>query len=272
MKNILLTIAYDGSGFSGWQRQPNARTVCGELEALLSELCGEPVQLSGCSRTDAGVHAKGQRASFRSDCPVPADRLARVLNDRLARDRLEGASEIRILEAREMPEDFHARFDSRGKRYVYKIKAGWGEAGSGPDVFSRNYCYQVRETLDTEAMKRAAAFIEGTHDFKCFEAAGSTPRESTVRTIYSLKIDCQRAEDSLPSTGAALQDITIRIEGDGFLYNMVRIITGTLVEVGQGKRSPESLAETIASKDRGRAGHTAPPQGLYLDEVFYQNQ
>ena len=121
-------------------------------------------------------------------------------------------------------------------------------------------------------MKEAAGHIEGTHDFKCFEAAGSTPRESTVRTIYSLEIDCQAAEGSLPSTGAALQDITIRIEGDGFLYNMVRIITGTLVEVGHGKRSPESLKETIASRDRGRAGHTAPPQGLYLDEVFYQDK
>jgi tRNA pseudouridine38-40 synthase len=269
-KNILLTIAYDGSGFSGWQRQPNARTVCGELEALLSDICGALVQLNGCSRTDAGVHAKGQRASFISDCPVPAERLARVMNDRLAKDRLEGVGEIRILEAKEMPEDFHARFDSRGKRYVYRIRAGWGEAGSGPDVFSRNYCYQVREKLDAEAMKKAASYIIGTHDFKCFEAAGSTPRESTVRTSYSLEIDCSPAQNSGPATGAALQDITVRIEGDGFLYNMVRIITGTLVEVGQRKRSPESIKDTIASLDRSRAGHTAPPQGLYLDEIFYQ--
>ncbi len=263
-KNILLTIAYDGSGFSGWQRQPNARTVCGELEALLSDICGAPVQLNGCSRTDAGVHAKGQRASFVSDCPVPAERLARVMNDKLARDRLEGVGEIRILEAKEMPEGFHARFDSRGKRYVYRIKAGRPE----PDVFERNYCYQLREKLDAEAMKKAASYIVGTHDFKCFEAAGSTPRESTVRTIYRLEIGCKSA-DGADSGSPWAQEIDIRIEGDGFLYNMVRIITGTLVEVGQGKRSPESVKDTIASLDRSRAGHTAPPQGLYLDEIFY---
>ncbi len=287
-KNILLKIAYDGTGFSGWQRQPNARTVCGELEALLTEICGCPVQLNGCSRTDAGVHARGQMASFKADCPVPADRLARVMNDRLAKDRLEGVGEIRIVDAREMPEDFHARFDSKGKRYIYKIRAGWGSQGTavccggsdpseggdpfGPDVFLRNYCYQVKDRLDIDAMRAAAAQIVGTHDFKCFEAAGSTPRESTVRTIYRLDIDCR---DVSPAgsygleAGPPLQDIVIRIEGDGFLYNMVRIITGTLVEAGLGKRSEDSISDTITSRDRSKAGHTAPPQGLYLDEVFY---
>ncbi len=286
-KNILLKIAYDGTGFSGWQRQPNARTVCGELEALLTEICGCPVQLNGCSRTDAGVHARGQMASFKADCTVPADRLARVMNDRLAKDRLEGVGEIRIADAREMPEDFHARFDSKGKRYIYKIRAGWGSQGTscsgnfdlsggsdpcGPDVFLRNYCYQVKDRLDIGAMRAAAAQIVGTHDFKCFEAAGSTPRESTVRTIYRLDIDCKDvspAEAPGQDGGPVLQDIAIRIEGDGFLYNMVRIITGTLVETGLGKRSADSISNAITSKDRSKAGHTAPPQGLYLDEVFY---
>ena len=274
MKNILLTIAYDGTGFSGWQRQPEARTVCGELESLLSELGGSPVQLNGCSRTDAGVHARGQRASFLWDSAIPTDRLARVMNDRLAADRLEGVGEIRILDAREMPEGFHARFDSKGKRYIYRIRARFGDRG--PDIFARNYCYQVRDWLDTDAMKAAAAQILGTRDFKCFEAAGSTPRESTVRTIYRLDVDIlptgepSEAAKLSPMGGPGLQDIAISIEGDGFLYNMVRIITGTLVEAGQGKRSPESIAETIASRDRSKAGHTAPPQGLYLDEIFYE--
>ena len=120
-KNILLTIAYDGTGFCGWQRQPGSRTVCGELEEVLSSLLRRPVKLNGTSRTDAGVHALGQRASFRAVCPIPTERLAKVINDRLAGDRLEGVGDLRVLEAREMPGDFHARFSSKGKRYIYRI-------------------------------------------------------------------------------------------------------------------------------------------------------
>ena len=251
MKNILLKIAYDGTGFCGWQRQPGSRTVCGELESVLKSITGLDIKLDGTSRTDAGVHALGQCASFRSEIQIPVENLARAMNNALAKDRLEGVGEIRVIEAKEMPEDFHARFSSKGKRYIYRIRHG-----QEPDVFLRNYCYQVSKTLDVAAMAEAAVYIVGERDFACFQSAGS-PKESTVRTVYDLSVS---GDD---------RDILISVSGNGFLYNMVRIIVGTLVEVGLGKRTPGSLQETIASCDRQKAGHTAPPQGLYLDEVFY---
>ncbi|MBR0416556.1 MAG: tRNA pseudouridine(38-40) synthase TruA [Firmicutes bacterium] len=251
MKNILLKIAYDGTGFSGWQRQPGSRTVCGEIERVLSSLTGEDIKLDGTSRTDAGVHALGQCASFRSDMKIPVENLAKAMNDAFAKDRLEGIGEIRILEAREMPEDFHARYSSKGKRYIYRISCG-----KDPDVFCRNYCYQIKKDLDADAMREAAGYIVGEHDFACFQSAGS-PKESTVRTVYSLSVEKDGG------------NVLISVSGNGFLYNMVRIITGTLVEVGLGKRTPESVKDAIDSCDRQKAGHTAPPQGLYLDEVFF---
>ena len=251
--NVLLKIAYDGTNFCGWQRQPGVRTVCGELEEILSGVCGTQVKLDGTSRTDAGVHACGQQASFKAEFEIPVERLAKAVNDRLAKDRLERAGEIRIVWAKEVPEDFHARFSSKGKRYIYRINDA-----EEPDIFRRNYCYLVNgKKLDAGAMNEACAYIRGVHDFKSFEAAGSTPRESTVREIY--RLDVARDGD----------DVTMTVEGNGFLYNMVRIIAGTLVEVGLGARSPESLAGTIEAKDRAKAGHTAPACGLYLDEVFY---
>ena len=251
MKNILLKISYDGTGFSGWQRQPGSRTVCGELERVLSNMTGTDIKLDGTSRTDAGVHALGQCASFKSDIKIPVENLAKAMNDALAKDRLEGIGEIRIMEACEMPGSFHARFSSKGKRYIYRIKYG-----RQPDVFSRNFYYQLKSDLDIEAMREAAGYIVGEHDFACFQSAGS-PKESTVRTVYDIAINGGDGE------------LEIGVSGNGFLYNMVRIIVGTLVEVGQGKREPSSVADAIASCDRQKAGHTAPPQGLYLDEVFF---
>ena len=251
MKNIFLKIAYDGTNFSGWQRQPGKRTVCGELERVLKAVTGEDIKLDGTSRTDSGVHAYGQCASFKADIKIPAENLARAMNNALAKDRLEGVGEIRILEALEMPEDFHARFSSKGKRYIYRISCG-----KDPDVFKRNYYYQIKRELDVSKMKEAAAYIIGEHDFACFQSAGS-PKETTVRTVYDIVID---EKDG---------DVTIKVSGNGFLYNMVRIITGTLVEVGLGKRTPESVKDAIDSLDRQKAGHVAPPQGLYLDEVFF---
>lgn len=254
-RNIFIKIAYDGTNFSGWQRQRNARTVCGELEQALSRVCGQEISLNGCSRTDAGVHALGQTASFSLGPGIPTERIKKAANDCLAKDRLERVGEIEILEVREMPESFHARYSSLGKRYVYKLRNA-----DSPDIFKRTRYYQITRPLDVEAMKKAASYIVGTHDFACFQTAGGTPRETTVRTVYDLEI---------------LQDgeyITLSISGDGFLYNMVRIIAGTLVEVGQGRRTAESLEETIASCDRSKAGHTAPPQGLYLKEVFYPEE
>ncbi len=254
MRNILIKIAYDGTGFSGWQRQPNARTVCGTLEETLSVLCGQPVRLDGTSRTDAGVHALGQCASFQlPEGGIPTDRIAAAANNMLAADRLEGVGEIMLLSAEEKPEGFHARYSSRGKRYLYLI---WNSPEKSP--FRRTQYYQVAEPLDVGAMKRAAAFIKGTHDFKCFEAAGSTVRESTVRTVSQLDIERDGPQ------------VRIAIAGDGFLYHMVRIIAGTLVEVGRHERTEEAVREAIDRLDRGLAGHTAPPQGLYLQEVFYK--
>ena len=259
MKNIWLKIAYDGTDFCGWQRQPGSRTVCGELEALLSSLTGQDIKLNGTSRTDAGVHALGQCASFTADLKIPVEKLARVMNDRLAGDRLESVSDIRIVCAREMPEDFHTRFSSEGKRYIYKIRNC-----EEPDIFSRNYCYQVLRPLDVSAMRKAAEYITGEHDFACFMSSGSTPQKTTVRTVYSLDI----AEKDIPKG----REIALSIEGNGFLYNMVRIITGTLVEAGLGKRTPESVGIAIEKKDRALAGHVAPAHGLYLDEVFYDKK
>lgn len=255
-RNILLTIEYDGTHFSGWQRQPSARTVQGELEKVLSKVCGQDIQINGTSRTDAGVHALGQRASFKGEFGIPTDRIRLTVNNLLAAAQ-KGKGEcgdVKISDVQEMPMDFHARFDCKGKKYRYIIRNS-AEA----DIFRRNYCYQVKKPLDADAMKEAAAHIEGTHDFACFQAAGGTPRETTVRTIYSLKVLEQ-------GNG----DIWLEVAGDGFLYNMVRIITGTLVDVGHGKIDPAGVPLIIESKDRSRAGHTAPPQGLYLAEVYYE--
>ncbi|WP_303858086.1 tRNA pseudouridine(38-40) synthase TruA [Aminicella lysinilytica] len=254
VRNILLTIEYDGTGFHGWQRQPEVRTVQGVLEEALSRVCATPITIDGVSRTDAGVHALGQRATFSGDFGIPADRIPIAVNGLLSGTDREG--DLRIIESRQVPSGFHARFDARGKKYRYMIRNEESMA-----VFLRNYRYQVPETLDLDLMRTAASYIVGEHDFACFQAAGGTPRETTVRTVTSL--------DIFQAGEAGSRDISIEIAGDGFLYNMVRIITGTLVEVGRGKITPEQMINILDSHDRGQAGHTAPPQGLYLVEVYY---
>lgn len=251
-KNIWLTIAYDGTGFSGWQRQPNARTVCGELEILLSKLCRIPVQLAASSRTDAGVHARGQSAHFTGDVRIPVAGLVRAANDALAKSRLERVGEIGIVSAVEMPLSFHSRFDAAGKRYRYRIRNT-----DQPDLFLRNYCYHVSRPLDIKAMEAAAGFLLGEQDFRCFMSAGGQPQKTTVRRIDGCAVH------------RSGEDVLIDVSGSGFLYRMVRNIVGTLVEVGTGMRSPEEMKEIVRSLDRSRAGHTAPAQGLYLEEVFY---
>lgn len=252
-KNILLTIEYDGSVFHGWQRQPDKPTVQGYLEQTLSSLLGSSITLNGTSRTDAGVHAYAQRASFAANVKIPVEKLAMVVNNSLAsRERGSfAASPVRIVKAEEKPADFHARFDSKGKKYIYRILNA-----ESADVFVRNYVYHVAKPLDTDAMRRAAEYLKGTHDFKSFEAAGGTPRETTVRTIYDISVTGDR-------------NIEIHVSGDGFLYNMVRIITGTLTDIGAGKIAPEQMKAIIDAADRSAAGHTAPPYGLYLAEVYY---
>lgn len=254
-KNILLKIAYDGAGFHGWQRQPDKPTVQGHLETVLSRLFKTGILLNGTSRTDAGVHALGQQASFKADVNIPVEKLARVVNNALCgcEKGSFAISPVRIVEAEEKPPEFHARFDARGKTYIYKIRNT-----QTIDIFQRNYVYHVAEPLDTDAMRQAAKLLAGTHDFKSFEASGSTPRESTVRTIYRLEL--LQKEDLLE----------LHVTGDGFLYNMVRILTGTLVDVGRGRICPEQMTEILDAKDRQTAGHTAPPFGLYLAKVYYE--
>ena len=269
-KNVLLRITYDGTNFSGWQRQPERRTVQGELERVLSELCRMPVRLNGTSRTDAGVHALGQCATFSGNFGIPVSRIAVAANHLLAGNKLMATGDVRILSAVEMPSGFHARFDAAGKKYLYRIRCA-----APPEVFLRNYRYQMTADLDTDAMNRAAEYIVGTHDFKCFQASGGEEKETTVRTIYGLSVSEEKVAASGEVCGrelASARELVISVKGDGFLYNMVRILSGTLVEVGLGKRQPEELPEIIRSKDRARAGHTAPPQGLYLAEVYYKSE
>jgi len=273
---VLLTIAYDGSTFHGWQKQPRERTVQGYLEQTMSRLFNREILLHGTSRTDAGVHAYGQRASFKADMGIPTEKIALVVNNALcAREGSENGrggfakSPIRVLKAEEMPMDFHARFSSKGKRYIYKICAD-AAAAQRSLVFERNYVYHIGERLDVQAMNAAAQYYAGEHDFRSFESAGGNPRETTVRRMFAASVRQDGGAEAPAGTERGPQRITFSIEGDGFLYNMVRIMTGTLVEVGQGKRRPEDVREIIEAADRQRAGHTAPPGGLYLAEVFYE--
>lgn len=255
-QNVLIKIEYDGTNFSGWQIQPDQRTVQGEIEHVLKYIAGGDVHIHGTSRTDAGVHALGQCASFEWDNNMPVEKLPEVMNRRFGAGgagRSGAPGDIRIISAEVMDDEFHARYSCRGKTYRYVIdKTG--------DIFVRNRAFQFpgADGLDVDKMREAASYIVGTHDFKCFETAGGTPRESTVRTVSALDI----TEDE--------KSLVIEITGDGFLYNMVRIIVGTLVEAGDGRRTPESVAEAIKSRDRGKAGFTAPPQGLYLKEIYFK--
>lgn len=253
IKNVLMTIEYDGTGFSGWQIQPESRTVQGELQKALKKICGQDIKLDGTSRTDAGVHALGQRASFKGDFGIPVEKLAYVMNNMLPGD-------IKIKEVKEMPLDFHARFDAKGKKYIYKIMNC-----AEKDVFKRNFYYYFDKPLDLDKMKAAAGYLVGTHDFASFMAMGSTPQQTTVRTIYSYEVESFAKAD-----GA--EEILLEVKGDGFLYNMVRIMTGTIVEAGMGKIKPEDVTDIILAKDRSRAGRTAPPQGLYLGEIYYTDE
>jgi tRNA pseudouridine38-40 synthase len=243
-RNIRLEIAYDGSGFSGWQRQPGVRTVQGTIEKALSEITDEEIALHGASRTDAGVHALGQSANFRTASGIPTGRVPVALNDRF--------DDIRIILAEDVPEDFHARFDAVGKTYVYRVAHG-----ADPDIFKRLYTYGLKEELDTDKMRETADVITGTHDFAGFQSAGGNPRETTVRTIFDVSLSGERG------------CVDICVTGDGFLYNMVRIIAGTMIEVGLGRLSKEEVASAVEKADRRLAGPTAPASGLYLQKVWY---
>ena len=245
--NILLTIAYDGTHYSGWQRQENANTIQAEVERALSKAYSRPVAVTGASRTDAGVHALGQRAAFTvlpDDHRIPPEKVPYMLNTLLPAD-------IRILAGESIPESFHPIFDATDKTYAYRI---WNGPFDHP--LARLYAEHVYLPLELHKMERAAAYFEGRHDFKAFCAAGGSAKTS-VRTIHSLRL---RQEGSL---------ITMEVNGNGFLYNMVRIIAGTLIDVGTGKISVEDIPGIIASLDRTRAGKTAEARGLTLMEIHY---
>ena len=253
-----LTLAYDGTEYHGWQRQPEQRTVQGELERAWLEITGETVRLAGASRTDAGVHAAGQVASVESQTRLTADALLNGLNAKLPDDAVVRSVEL-------APDGFHATHDAKRKRYRYTYYNDHRRP-----LFCRRHAWHVPTPLDVSTMHRAAQVLVGTHDFASFQSVGSE-RESTVRTIFAAEVQGRagrgRGGDALDDEMAALIDF--EVEGDGFLYNMVRALAGSLVEVGRGRRDEKWLAEVIAARDRSTAGQTAPPHGLTLLWVAY---
>ncbi len=252
MRNIKLTIAYDGTDYAGWQVQPDRPTVQAAMEAAVEKVSGEWTRTIASGRTDAGVHALGQVVGFRTESQLPVDVLRRALDAELPDD-------ISVLDAAEAPTDFHPIRDAVRKRYRYVI-----HDGPVQDVFRRRYCWHYRHgRLDVEAMSRAAQSLLGKHDFSSFETAGA-PRETSVRTISDLVV--KRTENDGAGQGGR---IVVEVEADGFLYNMVRAIVGTLVEVGRGARAEGWVAEVVQAADRSAAGPTAPPQGLVLVNVDY---
>lgn len=245
MKNYKIIIQYEGNRFQGWQRQTSTdNTIQGKIEAILSKMCNVPVEINGAGRTDAGVHAKGQVANFKIDTEKSPKEIMDYLNLYLPED-------IAVVAIEEAEERFHARLNAKGKHYQYRLRT----VGT-PDVFSRRYVHVQEDVLDVEAMHRAAELLSGKHDFKAFTSNHRT-KKSTVRTI---NIEIKENPEEL------IFDYT----GDGFLYHMVRILTGTLIEVGEGKRSPESMKEIFASEERANAGALVPAKGLTLVEVFYK--
>ena len=243
--NYKLTIQYDGSRYDGWQRQGNTdNTVQGRIEGVLSRLAGESVEIHGAGRTDAGVHAEGQVASVRLRGNRPAVEVMAYLNRYLPED-------IAVVDVQEADERFHARLTAVGKVYRYDIRLG-----STPNVFRRKYQYRVEQPLDVDAMRAAVEYLTGTHDYRAF-CSNKRYKKSTVRTVTAIDIAMKGA------------DMSITFRGDGFLYNMVRILTGTLLEVGLGERKAEDVPGILASLDRTQAGKTVPAQGLTLVKVEY---
>lgn len=244
MKRILLTVEYDGTAYAGWQRQLNGLAVQQVLEEALHRATGECITVTGASRTDAGVHAHGQAVHFDTASSIPPEKYPFVLNTMLPRD-------VRVLSGREVPPDFHARFMTCGKQYTYRIiNSRHGSA------IRRNTHTHVPVPLDMAPMERAAQTLLGKHDFAAFQASGGTAK-TTVRTIH--RADLIRQGD----------EITLTIEGDAFLYNMVRIIAGTLIEIGQHRRGEDAFTRAISSGSRLDLGVTAPPHGLELTRVDY---
>ena len=284
-RRIFLTAAYDGTAYHGWQEQPGAATVEGELNRALTELLGEEIRVIGASRTDTGVHALCNAAVFDTTSRIPEEKFAYALNQRLPED-------IRIRESKEVPPDFHPRHMHSRKTYEYRIYNA-----RMPMPTKRLYSFFSYAKLNVEAMARAGALLEGEHDFKSF-CSVNTQAETTVRTIYRVEVWRENGRERCVSEGACLNaeecrenadtdmnakhrqggmavsvceesEIIIRVTGNGFLYNMVRIIAGTLLEVGQGKRKPEDMTAILSACDRSAAGPTAPACGLTLTKYEF---
>lgn len=244
MKNIALRLRYDGSRYHGWQVQKNAVTVAKTMEEALAKVCGERVKLTGCGRTDAGVHALRYCANFHSGCTVPVDRLPLAVNSRLPDD-------IAVVDAVEVPDDFNAIGSCVKKEYVYKILNS-----RIPDPFLADRVCFYPQRLDISLMQAAARAFEGTHDFKAVRSEG-TQTKTTVRTVYW----CRAEKDG--------DLITVSICANGFLYNMCRAMVGTMVYASYGKLIPEEIPALLEKRDRRLTGPTMPPQGLYLNRVWY---
>ena len=247
MRNFKIVLQYDGTRYQGWQRQVSTdNTIQGKLEALLSKMCGTAVEIQGAGRTDAGVHAYGQVANFHMDTEKTADEIMDYMNQYLPED-------ISVIFCEEKPERFHARLNAKGKVYCYHI---WNSTKK--PVFRRKYVHEVPGELDMTAMRRAADALLGTHDYQSFTST-KRGKKSTVRTVDSIGIE---------RTG---EEIIFTFRGNGFLYHMVRIMMGTLIEVGLGIRKAEEIPFIINAKDRSKAGHLIPGKGLVLMEVTYDN-
>lgn len=243
MRNLKITIQYNGANYCGWQKQPDSLGIQGTIEKAIYEITKEEVKITGSGRTDAGVHAFGQVASFKLMSSIPSTKMPNALNAKLPKD-------ISIIACEEVADDFHARYSAIGKRYRYVIYNSQYRSPIYKDI-----SYQVKYDLDFGKMCKEAKSLVGTHDFKGFMSSGSSVSD-TVRTIYDIDLT---KEDDL---------IIMEVEGNGFLYNMVRIIAGTLVDIGRNKIN-ESLEDVINSKSRSRSGHTAPAHGLFLKKVDY---
>ncbi len=244
LRNLRIDLAYDGTAFHGWQAQPGVRTVQGEIESALERVLGERVRVAGASRTDAGVHARGQVASVTTHSVIPAAELARAL------EALTG-DDLSVVRVADISPAFHARFSTIAKHYRYRLRRT-----PLPSPFDRAYSWHVPGKLDLDAMRASCAPLVGKHDFTSFQGAGSEVA-SAVRALTRLELV------------AGDEHLDFHLEGDGFLRHMVRNIVGTLAEVGLGRRSPGSVSETLAARDRAAAGPTAPARGLTLERVFY---
>ena len=243
-KRFLLTVSYDGTNYVGWQRQKNGLSVQQVLEEALEKLLGGPVRVTGASRTDAGVHALGQRAHLDSATGIPAEKLPFALNTMLPGD-------VRVLQGLRVPDSLHARFSVSGKTYRYQI-----HNSPHASALYRNLSAHVPVRLDERRMDGACRVLLGTHDFAAFAAAGGSAK-TTVRTITEIRVE------------RVGEEVFLTVSGNAFLYNMVRIIAGTLIDIGHGKLPPESLQKALDTGDRLQLGVTAPPQGLTLMEVRY---